>query len=148
MLRGAPGKIQVDSSFFCCYNTRRYGVKMTVKLILLKSGENIVSEIKEGYFENKLVCYMLDKPCTISINGTYKILDEDDGENKVSISLHPWPSLSSQTTIELIPDWIVTIVDPIDSIKKMYKTQVLGVKENEPNQDIVIDEQSDSDQSD
>ena len=121
---------------------------MTVKLILLKSGENIVSEIKEGYFENKLVCYMLDKPCTISINGTYKILDEDDGENKVSISLHPWPSLSSQTTIELIPDWIVTIVDPIDSIKKMYKTQVLGVKENEPNQDIVIDEQSDSDQSD
>jgi hypothetical protein len=119
---------------------------MAVKLVLLKSGENIVSQIKEGYFENKLVCYILDKPCTISINGTYKILDED--ENKVSVSLQPWPALSNQTIIELIPDWIVTIVDPIDSIKKMYETQVLGIKENESNQSIVIDEQSDSDQSD
>ena len=119
---------------------------MTVKLVLLKSGENIVSRIKEGYFENKLVCYILDKPCTVSINGTYKILDED--ENKVSVSLQPWPSLSSQTTIELIPDWIVTIVDPIDSIKKMYETQVLGIKENENSQNIVLTEQPDSNKSD
>jgi hypothetical protein len=144
--QGGNWQKPVDTSLFYCYNTKRYGVKMTVKLVLLKSGENIVSQIKEGYFENKLVCYILDKPCTISINGTYKILDED--ENKVSVSLQPWPALSNQTIIELIPDWIVTIVDPINSIKKMYETQVLGIKENEPNQNIVIDEQSNSDQSD
>ena len=121
---------------------------MAVKLVVLKSGENIISEIKEGYFEQKLVCYILDKPCTISVNGTYKILnDEDDGENKVSISLNSWPSLSKQTTVELVPDWIVTVVDPIDSLKKMYETQVLGIK-NEDDQTIVISEQSDSNQSD
>jgi len=121
---------------------------MAIKLVLLKSGENIISEIKEGYFEEKLICYILDHPCTVSINGTYKILNDDvgDGENKVSISLHSWPSLSKQTTIELVPDWIVTVTDPIDSLKKMYETQVLGIKENDEN--IIIDEQSDSDQSD
>lgn len=120
---------------------------MSVKLVVLKSGENIISEIKEGYFEQKLVCYILDKPCTISVNGTYKILnDEDDAENKVSVSLNSWPSFSKQTTIELVPDWIITVVDPIDSLKKMYETQVLGIK-NENNQTISIIEQSNSDQS-
>lgn len=121
---------------------------MSVKLISLKSGESIISEIKEGYFENKLVCYILDKPCLTSINGTYKILDEDDDGEKVSISLSSWPSLSKQTTIELVPDWIVTIVDPVDSLKKMYETQVLGIKQNEINQSNLSNEQSDSHQSD
>jgi hypothetical protein len=122
---------------------------MSVKLILLKSGENIVSDVKEGYFEDKLICYILDKPCDVSINGTYKILDDDDEEeNKVSISLRPWPSLSKQTTIELVVDWVVTIVDPVDSLKKMYETQVLGIKEDEFNQSISVNEQPDSDQPD
>ncbi len=121
---------------------------MTVKLVLLKSGENIVSDVKEGLYEDKLVCYILEKPCTVTVNGTYKILDEDDGGNRVSISLHPWPSLSKETTIELIPDWIITIVDPKDELEKMYQTQVLGIDENELNQNISINEQPDSDQSD
>ena len=130
---------------------------MSVKLILLQSGENVISEIKEGYFEDKLICYILENPCTFSINGTYKILDEeDDGDlegKKVSVSLHRWPSMLSLakeqiTTIELSPNSIVTVLDPIDSLKKMYETQVLGIKEDESNQSVSINEQSDSDQSD
>jgi hypothetical protein len=126
---------------------------MTVKLIVLKSGEKIVSDIKEGFYEDKLVCYILDRPCSISINGSYKILDdentdENNNENLVSISLHSWPSLSNDTTIELIPDWIVTIVEPKDELKKMYETQVLGINENENSQNIVLTEQPDSDKSD
>ena len=59
-----------------------------------------------------------------------------------------WPVLSKDTTIELIPDWIVTIVEPNDNLKKIYETQVLGKEENETNQTIVLSQQSDSDQSD
>lgn len=116
---------------------------MAIKLILLKSGENIVSDVKEGFYEEKLVCYVLEKPCTVSINGTYKILDEEDGGNRVSISLNSWPSLSKETTIELIPDWIVTIVEPKDELKQMYQTQVLGIEKDENDQSIVFTEQSD-----
>jgi hypothetical protein len=104
---------------------------MTVKLVLLKSGENLITDIKEGLYEEKVVCYILEKPCTISLNGTYKVLDEDDGGDRVSISLHSWPSLSLDTTIELIPDWIVTIVDPKNELKQMYESRVLGIVENE-----------------
>jgi hypothetical protein len=129
---------------------------MSVKLILLQSGENIVSEIKEGYFQDKLVCYVLENPCNVFVNGTYKILDqEDDGdnENKVSISLRRWPSMLSLakeqlTTIELSPNSIVTVLDPVESLKQMYETQVLGIKEDETNQSIVINEQSNSNNPD
>ena len=123
---------------------------MTVKLAVLKSGENIISDIKEGFVGEKLVCYILEKPCIVSVNGTYRILEDEDKNingNKVSISLNSWPSLSKDTTVELIPDWIVTIVEPNDQLKKMYETQVLGIKD-ETNQIIVTDEQSNSNQSD
>ena len=116
---------------------------MTVKLVLLKSGEKIISDVKEGFLEEKLVCYLLEKPCTISVNGSYKILDEDDGGNRVSISLQSWPQFSNQETIDIVPSWIVSLVEPSEEIKKMYETQVLGLdKEND--ETISTTEQSDS----
>ena len=123
---------------------------MTVKLILLKSGENIISDVKEGFFEDKLVCYLLENPCSVTVNGSYRVIGEEDTEkgNKVSISLTPWPSFSKETTVELIPDWIVTITNPKDELKSMYETEVLGIEENETNQIIITDEQSDSNHSD
>lgn len=105
---------------------------MTVKLLILKSGENIISDVKEGFYEDKLVCYLLEKPCLVSINGTYRIVGEEDN-NKVSISLKPWPVFSKQTNVELVNDWIVTIVDPKDDLKLMYEIEVLGETENETN---------------
>lgn len=124
---------------------------MTVKLAILKSGENIISDIKEGFFEEKLVCYLLEKPCSVVVNGSYRVLGEQENnetKNRVSISLKSWPSLSDQTVIEIVPDWMVTLVEPNEELKKMYETEVLGIKENETNQIIIADEQSNSDQSD
>jgi hypothetical protein len=122
---------------------------MTVKLVLLKSGENIISDIKEGFFEDKLVCYLLENPCTVSVNGSYRVVGEDDSrENKVSISLTPWPSFSKETTIELITDWIVTITNPKDELKSMYEIEVLGIKEDETDKDNSSDEQANFDIAD
>jgi hypothetical protein len=130
---------------------------MSVKLILLQSGENIVSEIKEGFFQDKLVCYILENPCTIFVNETYESFDEKkDGtvkENKASISLRRWPYLISMssgdiTTIEVSPNSIVTVLEPVESLKKMYETQVLGITRNENDQTDAFSEQSDSDKSD
>ena len=88
----------------------------------------------------------------MSINGTYKILDEDGvkGGNKVSVSLQSWPSFSKQETIEISPDWIVTIAEPTDEIKETYENQILGIdkEEKENDQSIMFTEQSDSDQQD
>jgi hypothetical protein len=33
--------------------------------------------------------------------------------------------LSKDTTIEIVPEWIVTLVEPNSQLKEMYETQVL-----------------------
>jgi hypothetical protein len=121
---------------------------MTVKLVLLKSGENIISDIKEGFYEQKLVCYILENPCKVIINGSYKILDDENGDEQYSISLTKWPILSKDETIELVPDWIVAVVSPNDKLKELYETQVLGKIKNEEHQTINFTEQSNFGESD
>ena len=123
---------------------------MAVKLVLLKSGETLISDVKEGFIEEKMVCYLLEKPCTISINGSYRILDEEDSGNRVSISLQAWPTFSEQEIIEINPSFVITIVEPSNEIKEMYENQVLGLnkEEKENDQSIVFTEQPDSDQQD
>jgi len=121
---------------------------MTVKLILLKSGENIISNVKEGFFAEKLVCYILENPCIVDVNDEHQYYDKENLKNKINFSLHTWPELSNQTTIEVPPDWIVTIVEPNGDLKKMYETQVLGITRNENDQTDAFNEQSDSDKSD
>lgn len=98
---------------------------MSVKLIVLKSGENLISEIKEGFFEEKLACYLLDKPCSIQHNDSVNIINES-GRKCVNVSLHSWPSFTDQEEVQIIPDWVVAIVDPNKELKRMYEKQVLG----------------------
>lgn len=118
---------------------------MTIKLAVLKSGENIISDIKEAYYENELVCYIFDKPCLVEINGSYRIVGED---NKFSITLKTWPIFSEDSSIEMAKDWIVTLVNPTTELKEMYQNQVLGDNQNESNQSNLSNEQSGSHQSD
>ena len=41
------------------------------------------------------------------------------------ISLFPWLPLSKTTKVPITTDWVVTIVDPIETLEKMYKRDVL-----------------------
>lgn len=124
---------------------------MALKLAILKSGENIVANIKEGFLEEKLVCYIFENPCLIDINGTYdvKYLDYEDKDEeasspKVSISVSRWPALSDDVTVEVSSDWIITVVNPAEEIKTAY-FKALG-EEDEFDQTIIFSEQSNSDQ--
>lgn len=45
---------------------------MTVKLALLKSGEEIIADIKEGVVEDKVVTYIFNNPHIVTLQGTYK----------------------------------------------------------------------------
>jgi hypothetical protein len=114
---------------------------MTIKLAVLTTGENIITDIKEGLYEDKVICYILENPCSIKVNGTYAI----NGEKQHSVSLSKWPTLSKDTTIEIIPDSIVTLVDPEDKLKQLYETQVLGNKSNGEYQNTDYIELRDSD---
>jgi hypothetical protein len=100
---------------------------MSIKLIVLKSGETLISDIKELVSEEKEVCnYLLHDPHTVIINKQKSY--EKDGVNKgeIEVSLSPWIVLSSDKDILISPDYVVTHVEPIQSIKGMYEEKVNG----------------------
>ena len=119
---------------------------MTVKLAILKSGEDIVADIKEMIVgegdDARVVGYVLTKPVGVSLNR--KEITIDDEEESFQVRLFPWCPLTKNTKIPITADWVVTIVDPIDKIKQMYTKEVLG---NGTSKSVSVDEQSDTDKS-
>ena len=101
---------------------------MTVKLAILKSGEDIVADIKEMIVgegdDARVVGYVLTKPCGVTLNS--KALKIDDEKDTYQLKLFPWCPLTKNEKIPITADWVVTIVDPIDKIKQMYTKEVLG----------------------
>ena len=98
---------------------------MSVKLVLLKSGEDIVTDVQEmvvGDKENqKVVGYFFTKPCAVKMRTN----EGEDSEKSFEISLFPWLPLTKDTKVPVINDWVMTIVEPIDSLKEMYEKDVL-----------------------
>lgn len=118
---------------------------MTVKLVLLKSGEDIISDVKEMIVEEKIVGYFLNKPCTVRMRNPQEIMESED--KSFQVALFPWIPISKDPVIPIPSDWVVTIVEPIDKLSEMYKNQVLNYG-TEIDQNSSTDEQSNSDQSD
>ena len=119
---------------------------MTVKLAILKSGEDIVADIKEMVVgegdDARVVGYFLTKPCGVSLNS--KNIKVDDEKDTYQLKLFPWCPLTKQEKIPISADWVVTIVDPIDKITEMYTKEVLG----DGSESSSSDKQTDSSKSD
>ena len=125
---------------------------MTIKLILLKSGEDIIADVAEmasGEGEDKRVIgYFLHKPCIVKIRDSQILTEETEAEQKSAfkVSLFPWMPLTSDKTIPIPADWMVTMVEPKEKLKEMYIEDVVNYGKD--SQNTGADEQSDSGQSD
>ena len=122
---------------------------MTIKLMLLKSGEDFISDVSEMFFgegENqRVVGYYLNKPCLVRMRNPNTIEDDGNGTSKKTgfeVSLYPWIPLSADEKIPVPADWLVTMVEPTARLKEMYIEDVINHgKENDEN--TGTDEQSD-----
>ena len=114
---------------------------MSIKLMLLKSGEEVVADVTEMITEEKVVGYYLKYPCRVNLVST---VDSADIEGKVpsKIQLLPWMPLSKEKIIPVVCDWVVTITEPINQLHKMYTD---GVEKYEAPKDSSTGEQSDLD---
>jgi len=127
---------------------------MTIKLLLLKSGEDIISDIKEMVIgedeDRRVVGYFLNKPCLVKMRDPSLLTEESTEEQKKAayqVSLYPWMPLSKDSVIPVAADWVVTIVEPIVKLSEMYVEDVLS-RGTENNQNSSTTEQSNSDNSD
>lgn len=127
---------------------------MTVKLLLLKSGEDIISDIQEmviGDPENdqkKVIGYLLKKPCVVKLrDGSLAIEDnkEKSKANAYSVTMYPWIPLTKDKVIPLTAEWVITLVNPDDQVLKMYEEDILPDGKND--KDFSPDEQSKTNKS-
>ena len=94
---------------------------MTVKIAVLKSGEQILCDIKEGFDEEKIITYILENPCTIELVENYS----KQNENNTNIILNKWPKFSEDNFIAIVTDFLATVVEPNSFIKKIYEEKFL-----------------------
>tara|TARA_B100000287_G_scaffold30559_1_gene28701 strand:+ start:312 stop:728 length:417 start_codon:yes stop_codon:yes gene_type:complete len=99
---------------------------MSIQLALLKSGEDVIADIKEYRdADDKLVSYLFRDPYIIKIK-TSQLLVEEDSTPKHEVIYYKWISLSKDSDIIVNKDWVVCITDPLDSITKSYEGRING----------------------
>ena len=109
---------------------------MTIKILVLKSGEDVIADIKEMMTpDNKVMGYLLTKPCVVKLMSAAPLTAEEDDKNtehssEVRIRMHPWAPLAKEKEIPLTSERVVTMITPIDKVLDMYKTQVLKNGQN------------------
>lgn len=101
---------------------------MSVKIALLKSGESVIADIKELISEEKVCGYLFTNPHKMQINNSIFLTEQPvkSEDNTVSVTFSSWIMFTSDSEIPVRPDWVVTIVDPVKSIKDMYEEKVNG----------------------
>jgi len=94
---------------------------MSVKLALLKSGEVLISDIKELVDDDKKVIgYLFIKPKKVDMSTPMFLSEESSNESSIQVSLSSWFLITDDTEFAIPKDWIVTVMNPVDRILKMY----------------------------
>ena len=133
---------------------------MSIKLALLKSGEEVIADIKEIRQEetDELVSYLFKKPYCVKIK-TSQVLVEQETRPKHELAYYKWMTLSKDNDIIVNKDWVVCITEPLDSVKKNYEEKMNGRRSNdtdgstdgsgsgtsEPDPSLILNESNDFD---
>ena len=99
---------------------------MSIKLSLLKTGEQLISEMKELVAEGQDVAhaYILENPHTVEINEKQFITEEEKDNNSgdygINVALLPWIILSKDKKMMIPVDSVLTVVEPLESVTQLY----------------------------
>ncbi len=121
---------------------------MSVKLVMLKSGEDIITDVKELKSEEGIVGYYFHNPLIVKMYHPEEptVLNEDGSsreyESRISVQFYPWIPLSEESRIPCSADWVVTIVEPVKNIKKLYQERLDG--RHKGNQSPIVVQSGDS----
>ena len=99
---------------------------MSIKITVLKSGEQIISDMKElmAENENKVQAYMLVNPHTYELSEKQFMTEEEkeleDSDFGINVSLLPWIILSKDKKMIIPTDSVLTVVEPLESVTQLY----------------------------
>ena len=101
---------------------------MSIKLAVLQDQDQVIAEIKEVVDEGKPIGYLFTNAHRVLTEKQF--LAESDDDRKVQITLSPWILLSADKEVLVPRHQVVTIVEPIDSLKEMYLEKINGSESN------------------
>jgi hypothetical protein len=116
---------------------------MSIQLAVLKSGEDIIADIKEIHKEDtdEIVAYLFIDPLVLktSFKNEPVVLNENSSQSgntttmssKLNISFYPWIPLSATNKIPCAADWVVTVIEPVANLKNLYLEKINGRTESE-----------------
>ncbi len=120
---------------------------MSIQLVLLKSGEELVADIREIVDRDtqEPISTVLIKPVRVTVV-QQAVLTEGANEPSDSVlSFIPWLATSKSEEYFINKDWVVTVCDPQDNIKESY-IQNVGVRGDSEN--CVVEDWDVSDRGD
>ena len=109
--------------------TRGMKKVMTIKLALLKSGEEVIADIKEIIAEDqKVISFLFSNPYVVKLITPQVLMEEIETapEREYKVSFYPWMPLSFDKDIPVNTDWVVSIVEPVEMVKKSYEEKTNG----------------------
>ena len=121
---------------------------MTIKLCLLKSGEDIITDLTEMRTEEgpqgRVIGYFFEKPCVVKMRNPQQQPSSEGNTQKAGfeVSLFPWMPLTLETKIPVSADWLITMVEPSPPLKEMY---IEDVSNGPTDKDNSSNNESDSD---
>ena len=101
---------------------------MAIKLAVLQDQDQVIAEIKELVDDGKPVGYLFGNAHRIITEKEF--LAESDDDRQIQITLSPWILLSADKDVLVPRHQVVTIVEPIDSLKEMYLEKINGSESN------------------
>ena len=77
--------------------------------------------------------YLLDNPHTYEINEKQFITEEEKegGDYGIDVSLLPWLILSKDSQMIIPVDSVLTVVEPVDALTKLYQDKMDSFKMEE-----------------
>ena len=100
---------------------------MSVKLAVLKSGEQVIADVKELVSEETVRGYLFTRPHKVVTSQPLLLTEEEtQNDSSLEVTLSPWIILSADKEVVVPTDWVVTIVEPITSVVKMYQEKTNG----------------------
>ena len=99
---------------------------MAIKLMLLKTGETIISDAKEVVQDEQTRGYLLSNPQTITTQEKSILMESETLNNnyELDVILKSWMILSSDKEYVVTTDIVATICEPIESVKEMYDNKI------------------------
>ena len=105
---------------------------MSIKLLLLKSGEQVLADTKElrrkddVTIVDKVYGFLLTRPHKVLANKPVVLTENFDEERNVEITISPWILLTEDKEMTVPKEWVITIVNPIESVVEMYQEKING----------------------